>query len=178
MPIGRGYRSFVALTFTRTSKPAPYRERPCALKPSNSSPEGLQRSSVRSVGGSETINAPPTFKNLTAHSAVVAGGPNDRAVTRSKAPSNSGQRAASSARAVITSAPSGAPGQASASIKRLFLLAIESRNVAAVRQRSSNTNPGSPPPLPKSRNRAGGAVWSASQHCAKPSACVIWGSIG
>jgi hypothetical protein len=169
-PIPRGYVELVGRSFTNTSNPAPYRERPCGLKPSSPSPVGLQRSNVRSLGGSETMSTPPTFRNLTAHSAVVAGGPKDRAVTRSKVSSNSGQRAASSARATLTWPPLGAPGHVNTSARKLLRFAMESRNVACVCQRSRRTSPGSPPPLPRSRNRAGGDGRSASQHCAKPSA--------
>src|SRR5271154_1556803 len=164
IPVGRGNCFSVGRTFTRTSYPAPYRERPCALSPNMPKPEGFQRSSVRSLGGSETISTPPTFRKRTAHSAVTAGGPKERAVTRSNSPSNSGQRAASSALAVITSQFSGAPVHKRASLRNALLLIMESRNTPGHSQRSTKTRPGSPPPLPRSRSRAGGVSLRASQH--------------
>ena len=124
------------------------------------------------------MRTPPTFKNLTAHSAVTAGGPKERAVTRSNFPSNSGHRAASSARAIITSPVSGAPGQARTSFRKLLRLPMESRKTSWERQRSRSTSPGKPPPLPRSRRSDGGVGRSASQQRAKPCACKIWGSIG
>lgn len=178
VPMGRGNCLSVGRTFTRTSYPAPYLERPWALSPRIPRPEGFHRFSVRSLGGSDTISTPPTSKNRTAHSAVTAGGPKDRAVTRSNLPSNSGQRAASSARAVMTSQFCGAPGHARDSLRNLLLLIMESRKTPEHFQRSTNTSPGSPPPLPRSSRRAGGVSRNASQHFAKPSAWTICGSMG
>ena len=166
----------VGCSLTNTSYAVPWRERPRSFRPSWPSPEGFQRSFSASLGGSETTRTPPTFRNLTAHSAVTEGGPNDRAVTRSKTPSNSGHRAASSARAVITS-PAGELGHSRTSSRNLLRFVIESRNTARQRQRSSRTRPGSPPPLPRSRNTAGGEGRIASQQRAKPSAWAICGSI-
>jgi|GEM_PF-6103875 len=170
VPEGRGYSLSVGVTFSSTSYAVPNRERPWATKPRRCSPCSLHLSSKRSPGGSETIRTPPTLRNLTAHSAVTAGGPKERAVTRSNFPSNSGQRAASSARAMTTSPVSGAPVQVSASLRKLLLLPMESRKTSWQRQRSKRTRPGKPPPLPRSSNSAGGVGRIASQHRAKPSA--------
>ncbi len=177
MPDARGYSIFVGLSLTNTSYELTWRDRPRSRKPKRPSPEAFHRSRSVSLGGSETMSTPPTFKNLTAHSAVTAGGPNDRAVTRSKIPSHSGQRAASSARALITS-PLGEPVHSRTCARKLLRLTIESRRTPRQRQRSSNTRPGSPPPLPKSRNDSGGELRIASQHDAKPFAWPICGPIG
>ena len=90
-------------------------------RPSTARPSGGHRlgdaSSVDpgAGGGSVTTRCPPGRRNPTAHSAVVAGGPNDRAVTRSNAPRSSGSRASSSARPSATRHRSPSPSASIAS---------------------------------------------------------------
>ncbi len=170
VPEARGYSGAVGALLRGPRSQIRGEPDPLPPDPSGSSPFWLQRSSARSAGGSETIRTPPILRNLAAHSAVTAGGPNARAVTRSKSPSNSGHRAASSALATTTSPLAGAPGRARASRTNSARFPMESRKTSCVCQRSISTRPGSPPPLPRSRSSTGGVGRIASQHLAKPSA--------
>ena len=177
IPIPRGNLEGVAFVLRRTWKAAPYRTRPWGTRPSSARTLALHRSVPSSVGGSETMRAPPIFKNLAAHSAVTAGGPKERAVTRSKASENPGSLAISSARPISTSPKDGASACASTSINSLILFSMESMRTPRQFQRSSNTSPGSPPPLPRSRNSSGGLGRMFSQQSANPSAWAIWTSM-
>jgi hypothetical protein len=177
MPIPRGNLDGVGLVLSRTWKAAPWRTRPKGSNPNSPRMSAFQRSVSLSSGGSETIRTPPIFKNRAAHSAVTAGGPNDRAVTSSNASESPGNRAISSARPMITSPRSGASGWASTSMRSLIRFSMESISTPRQFHRSSKTNPGSPPPLPRSRNSVGGLGRISSQLNAKPSAWAICTSI-
>ncbi len=177
-PTSRGKRRGVGFDLIRTWKAAPCRTRPRASNPSVANASEFQRLGTWSSGGSETTRNPPIFKNRAAHSAVTAGGPKDRAVTRSATPVNLGSRATSSARPRINCAPVGASDHVSTSSKSLIRFFIESTRIALVAQCSRSTRPGRPPPLPRSRNTFGGADAWSSQQREKPSACMICGSIG
>jgi len=177
VPIDLGYSLGVEWVFTRTWNAAPRRTRPSATSPKSSNFDGFHRFTSESSGGSDTIITPPTFINCAPHSAVTAGGPNERAVTRSNASTNSGILAISSTLAVMTVPLSGAPSDSSASSRNLARLTIESVNTARHRQRSSRNSPGSPPPLPRSRKASGAVASRSSQQSAKPKEWVKWGSI-
>ena len=177
VPTLRGYSDGVLAIFTRTSYAASWRIRPRDTRPSFCRPLGTQRLTTESSGGSETIRAPPIFRNWAAHSAVTAGGPNDRAVTRSNSSTNSGSRAISSTRPTMTSPFDGAPSSSRASIRKFALLAMESVKTPRHCHCARRTRPGSPPPLPKSRKDSGGEEFRSFQHFEKPKAWAIWGSI-
>ena len=120
---------------------------------------------------------PPTLRNRTPHSAVTAGGPNDRDVTRSNPSTRSSRRAIVSTRPMTTSPCDGAPSQSRTSMRKFALFAMESVRNVRHRQRSMRTRAGSPPPLPRSANANGGLGFTSSQHSANPRACSICGSI-
>ena len=163
----------VALIFRITWNAAPWRTRPSERRPSFARPEESQRLLCSSSGGSETINRPSRRKRRAAHSAVTAGGPNDRAVTNSKPSSSSGNRARTSTRPLMTFADDGEPSQRRTSSRKFVRLTMESTNVALHPQVSSRTSPGSPPPLPRSRNSEGGAGNTSAQTRLNPVACSI-----
>jgi hypothetical protein len=117
------------------------------------------------------------LRKRTAHSAVTAGGPKDLAVTNENWPSRSESLDNSSARPLITWPPEGAPSQPKTSSRKLVRFIIESRNVVGLPQCSKSTNPGSPPPLPRSRYWVGGSDEKSSHTRMKPDACSIWVSI-
>ena len=147
------------------------------------SPDGSSRPPAtgrprRQPGAPRPRRRPPTFKNLTAHSAVTAGGPNDREVTRSARLSRSSRRASSSARPISTLPPEGASGQSRTSRRKAVRRSMESMRIPRADHRASRTRPGSPPPLPRSTKTRGESGRSLSQQRAKPSAWVIWGPIG
>ena len=177
IPTWRGYSFGVTRTFVKTWYAAPCRTRPSLRSPKTSSPSSSHRSTTESSGGSETIMTPPTFKNLTPHSAVTDGGPNERAVTRSAISTRSGRRAMSSTRPMITFAPPGEPSHSSTSSRKVARFAIESVRIAWVCHISRSTRAGSPPPLPRSTNTGGGVACASAQHSAKPCAWTICGSI-
>ena len=156
---------------------APSRTRPSDFRPNWPSADWFHRAVSSSSGGSETRSSPPIARNRTAHSAVTAGGPKDRAVTNSNCPSRSGSRDSSSARPLMTWPPGGAPSHPSTSSMNIVLFIIESRNVAGLPQCSRSTRPGSPPPLPRSRNCVGAVDDNPAHTRENPEACSIWVSI-
>lgn len=160
----------VGSTFTKTWYAAPWRIRPRLSRPSWRRALTFHLESSSSLGGSETIRTPPTFKKRAAHSATTEGGPNDRAVTKSNEPSSRGSLANSSARPVITSPSLGAPGHSSTSRRKFIRFTMESRKTPRQSQCSSSTRPGRPPPLPRSKKEPGGVGETSSQHAANPSA--------
>jgi hypothetical protein len=164
MPISRGKRSDVGPILVKTWNAAPCRTRPWGSSPSNANDTLSHRVGSESFGGSETINTPPTLKNLAAHSAVTAGGPKDRAVTKSNASESPLSRAICSARPVINTAFFGASGLDKTSPRNLIRFSIESMRTPRQPQRSSRTRPGRPPPLPRSKNSRGGEGRISSQH--------------
>ena len=87
----------------------------------------------------------------------TAGDPNALAVTRSMVPESSGSLAISSTRPRISWPPVGASGHARTSPKSFIRFFIESTRIPGEFQRSNRTNPGKPPPLPRSRKTPGGA---------------------
>ncbi len=118
VPTDLGYIAGVGLTLIRTWNAAPCRTRPRSSSPNSARPFGSQRSVTASSGGSETIITPPRFKKRAPHSAVTEGGPNDRAVTKSKLSSISGNLAISSILPIMTSPLGGAPSQSSTSCRK------------------------------------------------------------
>ena len=175
MPLARGKRRGVARIFSITLYPALSRKDPRDTRPNWSRPLSLHRSSPS--GGSETMSRPPISRNRTAHSAVTAGGPNDRAVTRLNRESPLVSRASSSARPLQTLPPLGTSSHASASRRKFDRFSIESRNVVGCAHVSRSTSPGSPPPLPRSRIVAGGSGRREFHAATKPFACWICGSM-
>ena len=158
-----------------TLYPAVSRNEPRETSPNWSSPVSLHRSSP--FGGSETMSKPPTSRNRTAHSAVTAGGPNERAVTRLNRESPRVSRASSSARPLHTLPPSGTSSHSSTSRRKFVRFSIESRNVVGRAQVSRSTSPGRPPPLPRSRIVAGSSDRRECHATTKPFACWICGSM-
>ena len=77
-------------------------------------------------GGSVTTRLAPARRNPTAHSAVTAGRPNERATTRSNVPRSSGARARSSARPQVTRRRPSSPSVATASSRKLQRRCCES----------------------------------------------------
>ena len=117
------------------------------------------------------MRIPPRERKRTAHSAVTAGGPNDRAVTRGNIPSRSLVLDSNSARPLMTRPSAGAPSHRSTSVRKLVLFTMESTNVAGFPQFSKRTSPGSPPPLPRSRNCDGGMGNKSPHTRENPAAC-------
>ncbi len=147
--------------------------------PSSERPRGGQRSRLLSSGGSETIITPPTAKRGAPHSAATAGAPKDRAVTSSSSPRRRWSRPSSSARAQITSTSSRSSRALSSlarnSVRRL-LLSI--RTTRLLDQHEARTNPGTPPPDPRSRTEFGALPNSDSKAWTNPRACSTCASIG
>ncbi len=175
MPIDRGNRRGVARTFSMSWNPALFRYDPRDCNPSSLRPLALQRFGLD--GGSETIRRPPTSRKRTAHSAVTAGEPNERAVTRSNFESDRVSRARTSARPRQTLPPDGTSSHWRTSSMKFVRFSIESKKTIGRSQVSNNTKPGRPPPLPRSRTFAGGLLRWASQASIKPMACSICGSM-
>ncbi len=111
-----------------------------------------------------------------AHSAVVAGEPNEREVTRSNWESPRRSRAKSSARPRHTSPTEGTSGQASTSPMNLVRLSIESSSTVRCCQWSRRMSPGTPPPLPRSNTLWGASGRKLTHASIKPRACSIWNS--
>ena len=80
--------------------------------------------------------------------------------------SRSGLRESSSARPLMTRPSRGAPSQRQVPpARKLVLFTIESTKVVGTPQCSKRTSPGSPPPLPRSRNRRGRCEPKSSHTC-------------
>lgn len=128
-------------------------------------------------GGSLTTRWPPGRRNPMAHSAVTAGGPNDRAVTTSKCSRCAGSRARSSARPSRTATRSSIPNSSTAlrsTAHRRCWLSSSTNSVSG--RTTAITRPGTPPPLPRSRIRCGrGFTSRTAAQC--PSAWSMCGSI-
>ena len=103
------------------------------------------------IGGSLTIRNAFNFSSLQAHSAVVDGGPNDLAVTKSAPNANFSFRAAFSASSQTISTLSEAFRRLMASCKKfaLFFFLSMSTNSQSLNS-STKTKAGTPPPDPKS----------------------------
>jgi len=180
MPTRRGYRSGHGAAARTTWHPS---RTPTGSSPRSPSPAGShrERSSPRSSsGGSLTTSRPPTTRNPAAHSAVTAGLPKLRAVTRSKRPRRSVPCANSSARPRSTVTRSPTPSVSTASTRKSVRRSLASRSHHSVAgQAATSTSPGSPPPLPRSRARRGSSPAASSVAAsAKRRACSMWGSIG
>jgi len=105
------------------------------------------------------MRIPPGLRRAAAHSAVTAGGPNDRAVTVSNVPRLASSRPNSSALARTTKTRS-VPNIASTDAWRNAVRrSLESIRVTMVsRQQEARTSPGRPPPLPRSATACGAVV--------------------
>ncbi len=190
MPDRRGYLSGQLPDRRRIVKESPgVRRRSTTDRPSVSRPSGGQRSGAfgaRAVeGGSETTRTPPILRRGAAHSAVMAGGPNDRAVIPLSCPRNEGSLPSTSARHASTNTLSSRPSRLVALSRK-----ADRRSDASMRQalavggnRSASTRPGSPPPDPRSPSidppvAVPSRPSSNSKRAAtSASACATWRSI-
>ena len=103
------------------------------------------------LGGSLTTRKPFNFNNLHAHSAVIAGGPNDRAVTKSAPNENFSFRAVFSASSQTIVTLSEALRALIASNKKSALFCFRSISTNSHSLSSSiKTKAGTPPPDPRS----------------------------
>lgn len=127
-------------------------------------------------GGSLTNNLPPALRNPVAHSATTAGGPNDLETTKSNPCLISTSRAHSSARPRTTRTRSAIPRRLTARSKKSVLLSAASSSVHRLRGSSiATTSPGSPAPLPRSRQRTAA---SSPMRSVNLDACAMWLSTG
>jgi len=102
-------------------------------------------------------------------------GPNDRAVTSSKAPSRSRVRARLSARPSATLVVAVSPSATTASSRKAQRRwAASSRTIRASAQWRASTRPGTPPPAPRSHTLAGARARSASHAATKAAAWARW----
>jgi hypothetical protein len=154
--------------------------RPASSRPSPARPSILQRPSTF-PGGSDTTKYPPLTRKGAAHSAVIAGRPNDRATTTSKAPRNPATRPRSSARPRATPTRLEAFNRSTTSSKNSELRSAASSQTNCVAGHSKKrAAPGIPPPDPRSNTRAGGVLSGAVSlsACANPRACSMCARTG
>ena len=144
--------------------------------PSSASPAGSQRGADSSPsGGSVTTSSPSRRRKPTAHSAVTAGGPNDRATTRSNPPRRRSSRASASARPHSTATREARSRVATARVKKSHRRRWASSSTPVASDHSpNNTRPGTPPPLPRSRTRPRQSPIPR----ARSSACWYWRATG
>ncbi len=149
-----------------------------ASSPSLARPATFHRSFLS--GGSLITISPPTVSSGAAHSAVGLGPANPRAITTSYTPRCSLIRPASSARQHKTWTRASRPSSRTASCRIVIRFRLLSRNNhEEVGRARARTNPGRPPPAPRSTI----LHWSiASSNCRaaerKPRAWVRWTSHG
>lgn len=126
-----------------------------ATMPSSASP-GASHREGSPPGGSATTITPPLRRNGEPHSAVTAGPAKPRATTRSKAPLRSSERAAVSALSATTDTRSARPNSPTTSRRNDERLRLPSSRIHRDDgHRRARGNPGTPPPLPRSRARDG-----------------------
>ncbi len=171
-PSRRGQRSSgLRSSFMTTALVSPTTAETAGENPRVCSPSSGQRSAVRTAsapGGSVTTSRPPSLRNPTAHSAVVGGGPNERATTTPKDARSPVSRANLSARPHATWIRVPTPSRTTASRRKVHRRRWESSSVPwASGHATARTRPGRPPPEPRSRNRPTGAPTTA----ARSSAC-------
>lgn len=163
-----GRRSGTPARRGMSSESAPERRSRWSRTPSGSDGAGSGISASRSspsvghrlassVGGSATTNTPVGDRKPVPHSAVTAGGPNDRAITRSARCRQSGSCATSSARPCRATTRSVQPSW------RTARWSSRTRRAAASRSshresghRPASARPGTPAPAPRSTAMAGG----------------------
>jgi hypothetical protein len=183
-PSRRGYRGGQGATCSRTAKLGSVTS--CATRrPNPATPAAghLVDSGgpppVASAGGSATMRRPPRARRRAAHSAVAAGGPKDRAVTRSNRPSRSPVLARCSARPSATSHRSLIRSSVTASRRKRHRRAEASRSTSlALGHCSPRISPGTPPPDPRSQSSRAGSPRSVLHAETNPRVCARWSSMG
>ena len=130
-------------------------------------------------GGSLTTKSPPLVRRGAAHSAVTAGGPKLRATTSACAPRWVGSRPTISARSPTTPTRPVRPRRSTASIRKSARRRLAStRAQVEAGQWAASTRPGTPPPLPRSRQAFGVSDATSATARAKPPACSMCVSRG